>query len=198
MLAWLPAWGPNSPQRRQTWKVTCIAVYAGLVVLRFGIDEEVVAVLLLWLLLMLNNLHISVADENALRESFLAAENVKEMRDSLKSILEVFPESIFIKKGSKLYFSNNAFAKKIGTSDEQLRQKFTEKLGAVEVREFEGRKVSENAGDEESESTSLLRFIDSKEELVARDEDQQCLSIRLEFLKNKRTYKYRIQKIRWD
>ena len=167
MLEWLTTKVPAFLQRRGGWKITCVAVYAGFVVLRFGIDEEVLSVLLVWLLLM----HFVVDDENALRDSFLSSENLKEMRDSLHSILEVFPESIFIKKGGKHYFSNNAFAKKIGADSVALQDRFTEKLAAVEVREIEGRKMSDNTGEVEGESTSLLRFLDAKEDLVSQKED---------------------------
>ena len=106
----------------------CTLYYVYRNYVRYGIGDTLIVFVVFFFLIVMNFVYC-YEHEVGLRENFNKTQLAKQFRNSLHSVLEVFPEGILIKNGETHHYSNEAIAKKLDVPRNDIRLKCAEILG---------------------------------------------------------------------
>ena len=107
----------------------CTAYYITRNFFRYGLEDGLLVFVVFGALVIVNFFYC-YENEVSLRESFTQTELIKQFRDSMQSVLEVFPEGILVKHGSTHHYSNEALAQKLNSNRDEFGHSFGQVLEA--------------------------------------------------------------------
>ena len=97
----------------------CTLYYVGRNYARYGLEEGLV-VFVVFISLAVMNFFYCLEHEVNLREDFMKTTLIKQFKNSLHSVLDVFPEGILVKSNEAHHYSNDALAQKLNSTKEEF------------------------------------------------------------------------------
>ena len=144
---------------------------------RYGIDDTLIVFIVFFFLVVMNFVYC-YEHEAGLRENFNKTQLAKQFRNSLHSVLEVFPEGILIKNGETHHYSNEAIARKLNVSREVFKTKCAEILEKCQSHLIEAAPIDTTLL-EIPEEKSVRYFVEEGESTLRRDQNIDCVQMKI-------------------